>query len=134
MGERGMLRGVMLKSEAEDNPVQLYPAAMLDLLWTILAEDVALWPYKVEDLLNPLFETPATRADPRLSELRRRRRIYRAPTLISRVGRRTVAVPLQLLMPSCFWPHPSISTNASPPSLRLETTVPCIFLITPTTT
>src|SRR3546814_3980548 len=48
--ERGMLRGVMLKSEAEDNPVQLYPAAMLDLLWTILAEDVALWPYKVEDL------------------------------------------------------------------------------------
>src|SRR3546814_12559700 len=78
--ERGMLRGVMLKSEAEDNPVQLYPAAMLDLLWTILAEDVALWPYQVENLLTPLFETPAMRDDPRSSQLRLARRIYTAPT------------------------------------------------------
>jgi hypothetical protein len=46
---------------------------MLDLLWAILAEDTALWPYKVEELLALLSEAPETRADPRLSELRRRR-------------------------------------------------------------
>lgn len=50
-----MLRGFMLCSEAENHPVLISPAAMLDLLWAILAE------------------ARETRADPRLSELRRRR-------------------------------------------------------------
>lgn len=69
----GMLRGFMLRSEAENNPALIYPVAMLDLLWAILAEDATLWPYKVEELIDVLAEAPETRADSRLSELRRRR-------------------------------------------------------------
>jgi hypothetical protein len=69
----GMLRGFMLRSEAENPPALIYPAAMLDLLWAILAEDATLWPYKIEEILDVLAEAPETRADPRLSELRRRR-------------------------------------------------------------
>ena len=46
---------------------------MLDLLWANLAEDATHWPYKIEEMLDVLAEAPATRADPRLSELRRRR-------------------------------------------------------------
>ncbi len=69
----GMLRGFMLRSEAENHPALIYPAAMLDLLWAVLAEDATLWPYKIEELLDVLAEAPRSRADPRLSELRRRR-------------------------------------------------------------
>jgi hypothetical protein len=69
----GMLRGFMLGEEAENHPASIYPVAMLDLLWAILAEDATLWPYKIEDVLDILSDAPATRADPRLSELRRRR-------------------------------------------------------------
>lgn len=39
----------------------------------ILAEDATQWPYKIEDILDLLSEAEATRADPSLSELRRRR-------------------------------------------------------------
>jgi len=46
---------------------------MLDLLWTILAEDVTLWPYKIEETLVVLAEASKAQGDPRLSELRRRR-------------------------------------------------------------
>jgi hypothetical protein len=69
----GMLREFGLRSEGNDHPACIYPAATLDLLWAILAEDVSLWPYKIEELLDLLSEAPETRADPRLSELRRRR-------------------------------------------------------------
>jgi hypothetical protein len=69
----GMLRGFMLHSIADDHPAIVYPSAMLDLLWAILAEDAALWPLKIDDILDVLSETLETRADPRLSELRRRR-------------------------------------------------------------
>ncbi len=69
----GMLRGFMLKSEAEDHPATVHPVAMLDLLWAILAEDASLWPYKIEDILAVLSEAEETKGDPRLSELRRRR-------------------------------------------------------------
>ncbi len=69
----GMLRGVMLRDGTENRPASLYPAAMLDLLWAILAEDATQWPYKIEDVLDLLAESTETRADPRLSELRRRR-------------------------------------------------------------
>ena len=69
----GMLRGFMLQSEAEQHSALIYPAAMLDLLWAILAEDATLWPYKIEETFDVLADAPETRADPRLSELRRRR-------------------------------------------------------------
>ena len=69
----GLLRGFMMQEKAEDHPARLYPAAMLDLLWAILAEDVAQWPYKVEEVFDLLAQANETRADPRLSELRRRR-------------------------------------------------------------
>jgi hypothetical protein len=68
----GMLRNSPLKSGDDNHLARNYPAAMLNLLWSILAEDTALWPYKVEELLDLLSEAPETRADPRLSELRRR--------------------------------------------------------------
>jgi hypothetical protein len=68
-----VLRGFVLPSEAENHLAVVYPAVMLDLLWTILAEDVTLWPYKVEETLDILAEAAETRGDPRLSELRRRR-------------------------------------------------------------
>ncbi|WP_342234919.1 hypothetical protein [Inquilinus sp. OTU3971] len=69
----GMLRGFMLREEAENHLASTYPAAMLDLLWVILAEDTTLWPYKIEDVLDVLSDASETRGDPRLSELRRRR-------------------------------------------------------------
>lgn len=67
----GMLRGFIRRSE--NHPAQVYPAAMLDLLWAILAEDATLWPYKVDEVLQILAEARETQSDPRLSELRRRR-------------------------------------------------------------
>lgn len=69
----GMLRGFMLKEEQKYHPARQYPAAMLDLLWAILAEDASLWPYQIENVLDWLAEEKETQADPRLSELRRRR-------------------------------------------------------------
>lgn len=68
-----MLRGLTLRAEAENHPALIYPVAMLDVLWVILAEDATLWPYKIEEVLDVLAEARETRADPRLSELRRRR-------------------------------------------------------------
>ncbi|MGV1793560.1 SIR2 family protein [Rhizobium sp. A37_96] len=68
-----VLRGISHQNGEADHPARLYPAAMLDLLWAILGEDVSQWPYRVEDVLEILAEAPATRGDPRLSELRRRR-------------------------------------------------------------
>ena len=69
----GMLRGFTLRSEGEDHPVLVYPAAMLELLWAILAEDATLWPYDTEEVLEVVANAPETKGDPRLSELRRRR-------------------------------------------------------------
>jgi hypothetical protein len=69
----GMLHVNLLNSDADDHPARRYPAAMLNLLWAILAEDTALWPLKARELVDLLSETSETRADPRLSELRRRR-------------------------------------------------------------
>lgn len=69
----GLLRGFMMQAENEEHPARLYPAAMLDLLWAILAEDVSQWPYKVEEFFDLLAQAEETHADPRLSELRRRR-------------------------------------------------------------
>lgn len=69
----GMLHGLNVDPRAENNPVVIYPVAMLDLLWAILAEDTTLWPFNIEEVLDVLAEARETRADPRLSELRRRR-------------------------------------------------------------
>lgn len=71
----GMLINMPRQSNTDDHPARHYPMAMLDLLWAILAEDLALWPYEVKASLDLLSEAPETRADPRLSELRRRRSI-----------------------------------------------------------
>ena len=68
-----LLRGFMMQEKKEDHPARHYPTAMLDLLWAILAEDVSQWPYKVEEVFDLLAQAEETRADPRLSELRRRR-------------------------------------------------------------
>lgn len=59
-------------SESENHPALLYLGAILDLLWAILAEEVTFWPYRIEEILEALAEAPESRADPRLSELRRR--------------------------------------------------------------
>jgi hypothetical protein len=72
--KRALQRISLPAKSAEDHPAKLYPIPMLDLLWAILAEDPALWPYKTHDIIDSLAEDPATRSDSRLSELRRRRR------------------------------------------------------------
>jgi hypothetical protein len=69
----GSLRTILVNDDPEKDPVRRFPAAVLDLLWAILGEDRAYWPYKVEDILDRLAAPPETRGDPRLSELRRRR-------------------------------------------------------------
>ncbi|MBS7699138.1 MULTISPECIES: SIR2 family protein [unclassified Chelatococcus] len=69
----GTLEGYPLRSEPQDHPAKAYPAAMLDLLWAILAEDATLWPYKFGEFLDILADAPETQGDARLSELRRRR-------------------------------------------------------------
>jgi hypothetical protein len=69
----GLLRTTVLNGDPKKDPVRRFPAAVLDLLWAILGEDPAHWPYKVEDKLGRLAVTPETSGDPRLSELRRRR-------------------------------------------------------------
>ncbi|WP_146618804.1 SIR2 family protein [Rhodoplanes elegans] len=53
-------------------PWRAYPAATLDLLWAILGEDIASWPYGIEEVLNTLSQATETASDPRLAELRRR--------------------------------------------------------------
>lgn len=50
------------------------PKALLDLLWAVLGEDPQQWPYKIEDTLALLSEDPDLGSDPRLPELRLRRR------------------------------------------------------------
>ncbi|WP_096787636.1 SIR2 family protein [Rhodobacter sp. CZR27] len=68
----GMLHAFVGRTDAKGHPVLIYPTATLDLLWAILAEDPTLWPYKTEEILAVLAEAGETKADPRLSELRRR--------------------------------------------------------------
>lgn len=69
----GSLLHIPLKDDSGKDPVRRFPMAMLDLLWAILGEDRAHWPYQVEDILARLAATPETGGDARLSELRRRR-------------------------------------------------------------
>jgi hypothetical protein len=70
---RGVIFGVLQTKAADGYPPRRHPKATLDLLWAILSEDPGMWPYGVEELLGILEQESATSADPRLSELRRRR-------------------------------------------------------------
>jgi hypothetical protein len=67
------LHALTLNRDAESHPARIHPKATLDLLWAVLADDPRQWPYKTEDILEILAQTPETAPDARLSELRRRR-------------------------------------------------------------
>jgi hypothetical protein len=67
------LNTLFLSMNTKHHPARLYPKATLDLLWRILAEDPRQWPYKIEEFIEILAQAPELVADPRLSELRRRR-------------------------------------------------------------
>ncbi len=69
----GFLHAMLLNDDPKKDPTRRFPGHMLELLWAILSEDPAYWPYKIEDVLDRLAATPETSGDPRLSELRRRR-------------------------------------------------------------
>ncbi|MDA3877563.1 MAG: hypothetical protein PF483_10805, partial [Halothiobacillus sp.] len=58
----------------EDTVVARYPCVFLDLLWTVLGEDAANWPYKTSDMLAQLAEQAETQENPKLVELQRRER------------------------------------------------------------
>ncbi|WP_262298988.1 SIR2 family protein [Microvirga sesbaniae] len=58
--------------EPDGHPVIAHPSATLDLLWAVLGEDTAAWPYRIEPVLDVLAQMPETASDARLSELRRR--------------------------------------------------------------
>ncbi|VVE42424.1 hypothetical protein [Pandoraea soli] len=55
--------------------VKQNPAASLDLLWTILDDNPQFWPDKTSDLIEWLDGLPEVETDPRLGELRKRRRV-----------------------------------------------------------
>lgn len=64
---------MLFTSNGSPHPAYRYPAALLDLLWAVLGDDVQQWPYKIEEALDRLGEDPVVGSDPRLAELRRRR-------------------------------------------------------------
>lgn len=61
-----------LTGESSNTIARRHPKALLDLLWAILNEDPAAWPYGVDKLFSQLAERAETQCDPRLAELRRR--------------------------------------------------------------
>jgi hypothetical protein len=72
---RGLsLHMLLLNPAAEDYPARRFPRETLDLLSALLTEDPHSWPYGTEVVLDYLATVPETTADPRLSEIRRRRR------------------------------------------------------------
>ena len=59
--------------ESAGNMVDKYPDKMLALLSAVLPENVAVWPYDIEDVLKRIgIADPSLRKDPRLIELKRR--------------------------------------------------------------
>ncbi|NMN07273.1 MULTISPECIES: SIR2 family protein [unclassified Novosphingobium] len=64
---------MLVTSDGSSHPAYRYPAALLDLLWAVLSDDVQQWPYKIEEALDRLSEDPVVGSDSRLAELRRRR-------------------------------------------------------------
>ncbi|WP_242154333.1 SIR2 family protein [Sphingomonas sp. BAUL-RG-20F-R05-02] len=63
---------MLFTGDGSPHPAYRYPAALLDLLWAVLGDDVQQWPYKIEEALDRLGEDPVVGSDPRLAELRRR--------------------------------------------------------------
>jgi len=58
---------------AEDKIIEKYPERLLSLLWTVLPDNTAKWPYGIGDVLPKITEAdPALLNDSRLIELRRR--------------------------------------------------------------
>jgi hypothetical protein len=59
--------------ESEANLVNKFPEKMLALLSAVLPEDVAAWPYDIEDMLERIGSAePSLVRDSRLVELKRR--------------------------------------------------------------
>jgi len=58
--------------DVESGIATQHPNPLLDLLWTALPEDPQTWPYETGKMLGVLADQDATKADPRLLELRRR--------------------------------------------------------------
>jgi hypothetical protein len=61
-----------LTVEPSNTIARRHPRALLNLLWAILTEDPATWPFGVDVLFSQLSESPETKNDPRLAELKRR--------------------------------------------------------------
>lgn len=59
--------------ETEQSIAKQHPVALLNLLWSILADNPFDWPYQTPKMLEQLAEQPETKNDPRLAELRRRK-------------------------------------------------------------
>ncbi len=61
------------RMESEGNVVDKFPEKMLVLLSAILPENVEVWPYDIEDVLERIgIADPSLVKDPRLVELKRR--------------------------------------------------------------
>ena len=59
--------------ESEANVVDKFPEKMLALLSAVLPEDVEVWPYDIEDVLERIGSADLSLVkDPRLVELKRR--------------------------------------------------------------
>jgi hypothetical protein len=59
--------------KSEGNVVDKYPDKMLALLSAVLPENVAVWPYDIENALERIgISDPSLLKDPRLVELKRR--------------------------------------------------------------
>jgi hypothetical protein len=59
--------------ESEGNVVDKYPDKMLALLSAVLPEDVGVWPYNIENIIERIgIADPSLVKDPRLVELKRR--------------------------------------------------------------
>lgn len=74
-GHDGVLHSFFYDNDKADHAARAYPAATLDLLWAILSEQVAVRPYKIDEVLDILAKAQETSTDPRLAEIRRRYRV-----------------------------------------------------------
>ena len=57
---------------AHDEILERFPREHLEILFAILPEDVALWPWGMDQLIERFTTMPDLKSDPKLAELRRR--------------------------------------------------------------
>lgn len=69
----GILRMSFAEGGVDRSPAVDHAEDVLDLLWSVLAEDARQWPYRADELIAQLEQHPETQLDARLSELRLRR-------------------------------------------------------------